>query len=297
MGAVEKPTVLMVDDEEDLLEQGQEFFEGFNGHKFNGVTTFEEAVEKISETPGDMVAFVDIHLKGKRSGIDLLRFIQEYASHRVVPYAYTGQTSITVERKALAAGAIHVFHKPVDTLERLVVYAEESLVSRLLHKASSDDLTELHRYSSFSKLAVSELKTAKVRRDGKHPEVFSLLFINVDNFSSIGETHGYLSGDKTLQTVADVLRKGVRPTDHLCHKGGSEFLVWLPGVEGRKAVEVVNELRQRTAETQVELEESKFFTSISVGAVSTAWDEISEEDPESTLEIMIRKAHADLRKS
>ena len=35
------------------------------------------------------------HLKGgRKSGLDLLRYIQENASHRVVAYAFTGETSL-----------------------------------------------------------------------------------------------------------------------------------------------------------------------------------------------------------
>lgn len=288
----EKPVILMVDDDEEIRSMARTYFQEVHGHAFVAANGFEDAVRVIHDTPGQMVAFVDIHLKGdSKSGLDLLRYIQEFASHRVVPYAFTGETSLLVETKALQAGAINVFHKSVDQIDRLVVYAEESLVARLVRRWAEDDLTGLDNFHGFRRAVLAELTTARDRPDEKHPEVFSLMFIDVDRFKQINDNHGHMIGDEALKAIASALRKSVRPTDHLCRKGGDEFLVWLPGADEGRAREIGEALRGEVASHAVENEDGEpvSFT-VSVGAAQLQRDEIGD-DVDETLEELIVKAN------
>jgi diguanylate cyclase (GGDEF)-like protein len=277
--ATDKPVVLMVDDDQEIREMAKTYFEEVHGHHFAAANSFDEAVRVIHDTPGQMVAFVDIHLKGgKKSGLDLLRYIQENASHRVVAYAFTGETSLLVEAKALQAGAINVFHKSVDQIDRLVVYAEESLVSRLVRRWAEDDLTGLDHFHAFRRAVIAEMTAARDRHDQKHPSVFSLLFIDADKFKAINDTHGHLAGDMALKAIAAAMRSNVRPTDHVCRKGGDEFMVWLPGADEQKALEVGKQIQDAIAADSVKTEsgESISFT-VSVGASEIGREEIGDD--------------------
>src|SRR5688500_1826471 len=225
----DKPVILMVDDDREIREMAKTYFEEVHGHRFAAANSFDEAVRVIHDTPGQLVAFVDIHLKGgKKSGLDLLRYIQDNASHRVVAYAFTGEQSLLVEAKALQAGAINVFHKSVDQIDRLDVYAEESLVSRLVRRWAEDDMTGLDNFHGFRRAVKAALAAARDRKES-HPAVSSLLFIDAVSFKGINDTYGHLVGDMVLTEIARGLRANVRPTDHLCRKGGDEFFVWLSG--------------------------------------------------------------------
>ena len=288
----DKPVVLMVDDDQEIREMAQTYFEEVHGHHFVAANSFDEAVRVIHETPGQMVAFVDIHLKGgKKSGLDLLRYIQENASHRVVAYAFTGETSLLVEAKALQAGAINVFHKSVDQIDRLVVYAEESLVSRLVRRWAEDDLTGLDNFHAFRRAVLAEMTSARDRHERQHPSVFSLLFIDADRFKAINDTHGHLAGDMALREIARVLRGSVRPTDHLCRKGGDEFLVWLPGADERKALEVGQEIQKAIAATTIRTESGDAIGfSVSVGTGQVGREDIGD-DVEQVLEGLIARAN------
>src|SRR5688500_11423732 len=242
----DKPVILMVDDDREIREMAKTYFEEVHGHRFAAANSFDEAVRVIHDTPGQLVAFVDIHLKGgKKSGLDLLRYIQENASHRVVAYAFTGETSLLVEAKALQAGAINVFHKSVDQIDRLVVYAEESLVARLVRRWAEDDLTGPDNFHGFRRAVKAEMAASRDRED--HPPVSSLLFSDADKFKNINDTYGHLAGDMALKEIARVLRANVRPIDHLCRKGGVEFLVWLSGADEESALEVGRHLTEALA--------------------------------------------------
>jgi diguanylate cyclase (GGDEF)-like protein len=54
-----------------------------------------------------------------------------------------------------------------------------------------------------------------------------LLFIDLDDFKQINDSHGHAAGDRVLQTVGRVIRANLRSRDWVARWGGDEFLVLL----------------------------------------------------------------------
>jgi diguanylate cyclase (GGDEF)-like protein/PAS domain S-box-containing protein len=77
----------------------------------------------------------------------------------------------------------------------------------------------------------------------------AILYIDLDHFKPINDTHGHTVGDEVLQAFALRLQGLVRPTDAVARLGGDEFAVALTGIRKLDdaaliADEIVNMARQ-----------------------------------------------------
>lgn len=69
--------------------------------------------------------------------------------------------------------------------------------------------------------------TQTITRAKRYDETFSLLFIDLDGFKSVNDTHGHDAGDLVLKKTAQKIRNRLRESDMVCRWGGDEFTVIL----------------------------------------------------------------------
>ncbi len=115
----------------------------------------------------------------------------------------------------------------------------------------TDDLTGLYNHR-YMQVALEH----EIRRSQRYGLHFSLLFLDLDNFKQINDTHGHLAGSAALQEVGRLLRACVRDVDTLFRYGGDEFAAILVETDGHTAKIVAERIRE-TLEGHVFLEERK----------------------------------------
>jgi diguanylate cyclase (GGDEF)-like protein len=78
-----------------------------------------------------------------------------------------------------------------------------------------------------------------------------VLFLDLDDFKPVNDTHGHEVGDEVLQQAAHRIVGATRETDLVARQGGDEFLVLLAdidvGSDGDAAIGVAEDVRLRVA--------------------------------------------------
>src|SRR5213079_3571828 len=117
------------------------------------------------------------------------------------------------------------------------------LLKRAEALSVTDDLTRL--YNSRYLNLVLRRETKRASRSGRP---LSLLFLDLDGFKAINDTHGHLFGSRALVEAASVIRASARETDMVARFGGDEFALILPDTGGEGAFAVGERIRDRIAE-------------------------------------------------
>ncbi|MDX1588580.1 MAG: diguanylate cyclase [Oleiphilaceae bacterium] len=108
--------------------------------------------------------------------------------------------------------------------------------TRLEYLAQYDALTELPNRSLFRDRLRNALK--KSQRDGTR---LAVIYLDLDRFKHINDSHGHTTGDQLLQEVARRLRVSVRESDTVSRLGGDEFVVLLDSINRQEDAAVVAE--------------------------------------------------------
>ncbi len=96
--------------------------------------------------------------------------------------------------------------------------------------AMHDPLTRLPNLTLFNDRLRQGLAQAQ-----RHGWTLAVLFIDLDQFKPINDSHGHSVGDAVLKLVAQRLGAGVRASDTVCRRSGDEFLVLLPEISSAEA--------------------------------------------------------------
>ena len=132
-------------------------------------------------------------------------------------------------------------------LETLLVPAGFALdlaltLKRVEALSVTDDLTRLYN-ARYLNMALRR-ETRLAQRAGRP---LSLLFIDLDGFKSINDSHGHLAGSRALVEAGTVVRLSSRETDIVARFGGDEFALVLPDTGSQGALAVGERIRERIA--------------------------------------------------
>jgi diguanylate cyclase (GGDEF)-like protein len=74
-------------------------------------------------------------------------------------------------------------------------------------------------------------------------EEFSLLFVDLDHFKAVNDTHGHLVGSRLLAEVGGLMKRSLGPAAAAFRYGGDEFVALMPGAGKAKGIEATMKLR------------------------------------------------------
>jgi len=128
-------------------------------------------------------------------------------------------------------------------LQALCDYAAISIenaraVEKIQELTITDDCTGLFNARHLHKTLETE-----VYRSARFGYQFSVIFIDLDHFKSVNDTHGHLVGSRLLAEVGYLIKAQLRLIDFAFRYGGDEFVVLLPQTAKDQAVVVAKRLQ------------------------------------------------------
>lgn len=136
-------------------------------------------------------------------------------------------TSLTAEPVFDAEGrVVEVRSIDIDITDRKRAEDEiKAVQEELVRRANYDALTNLPNRT----LLLDRLAQALIRAQRQRDKV-AVLFIDLDRFKHVNDTHGHDAGDRLLQDAARRLRSCVREGDTVARLAGDEFVVVLSSI-------------------------------------------------------------------
>jgi diguanylate cyclase (GGDEF)-like protein len=100
-----------------------------------------------------------------------------------------------------------------------------------------------------------------IRSDGQ----IAVLFLDLDDFKKVNDSHGHTDGDKLLIQAANRLRSSIRQVDMACRFGGDEFVVVLGHLDNENDAILVAEEILEAFKAPIKIQNSLFYVSTSIG--------------------------------
>lgn len=132
----------------------------------------------------------------------------------------------------------------------------------MLRLATTDHLTGLLNRNRFTEELERTVGLAK-----RHNTQGVLLFLDMDRFKAVNDTHGHDAGDAMIREFAKVVRKTMRSTDIVARLGGDEFGIIMHNVTLEDAEPKVRELVRKISQMRVDYKGAHLQVTTSVGMV------------------------------
>ncbi len=134
------------------------------------------------------------------------------------------------------------------------------LLERERRLARLDSLTGVFNGRAFGEEAERFIALSK-----RKAQPMTVVYIDLDDFKKINDTHGHSGGDQILRMVAQTLHACTRPYDLVARLGGDEFCVLLPETD---SVEAKGFMVQASKCVEQDAAKNGWEISFSVGVVT-----------------------------
>jgi two-component system, cell cycle response regulator len=224
---------------------------------------------------------LDLQMPGM-DGFEVMDGLKADASEDYLPViALTAQPAH--KRRALQAGARDFISKPFDLvdvttrihnmLEVRLLYKKLENYNKVLEQRTLHDIaTGLPNRNLFNDRLTHAIALAK-----RHTWTLAVMFLDLDRFKFINDSHGHAVGDEVLKGVAKRLLQHARDEDTVCRNGGDEFLYLMMDPRGSENIERIAGALLKVIAQPIDLGDLQPVVNASIGIAVYPGDGTSEE--------------------
>ena len=136
------------------------------------------------------------------------------------------------------------------------------LFEEVRNLAVKDELT-----GCYSRRFFFESLESECRQSERYRTPLSVMMFDADDFKSINDNYGHMTGDRVLKDIAAVAFGCLRTADIFCRYGGEEFVVLMPST-GIDEARIVAERVRNSIEAQVVIPRNGESVTVSIGCSS-----------------------------
>jgi diguanylate cyclase (GGDEF)-like protein len=257
----EPPRVLSVEDDPDQAAFVSAVLESA-GYRVRICADAKNLETELSAFRPDLV-LMDIHLPGT-DGYSLARYIRQQEAHAALPILFlTTKSHIESQIESRRAGGDDYLVKPVAPGLLLSSAAGRIERARFLRNLlERDGLTRLLTHTAFLERA-----RAVISENARNPGTpVAMVVLDLDGFKPLNDRFGHPVGDTVLCSLAGLLRRRLRQSDHVGRLGGDEFAAIIENIGGNQAVRLLERMREEfSALDQVATDGTVFHATFSAG--------------------------------
>ncbi len=214
--------ILIVDDVTTNLKCAAEVLQDY--YKLSMAKSGAQAINFLQKAKPDLI-LLDIRMP-EMDGYQTLEIIKSNPETANIPVVFlTVDDQRESEIKGLKMGAMDFILKPFEPgvmLSRIdKILQIEDLRKNLSISARKDVLTGLWNRKHI------EDELERYLESGEEKGVFFIF--DVDNFKTVNDTYGHITGDAVLVRFAEILESSIGPRDIAARIGGDEFVTFLKG--------------------------------------------------------------------
>jgi len=153
------------------------------------------------------------------------------------------------------------------------IKTRKRLEEKMKHMATHDELTGLA-----NRVLLKDRVNTAISFHKRQKLEIAVLFIDLDGFKIINDTHGHDVGDELLIKVADKLKCCVRQSDTVVRFGGDEFVLLLTGLHHKNEAAYIADKVLKLMQQPFELSAEVVNVGCSIGIAMYPDDGITDND-------------------
>ena len=137
--------------------------------------------------------------------------------------------------------SLAVADHPAEAIRMDTKQQVQEIKDKVTRRLRTDRLTGVLNRETF----VTQVRSRCANLSLFEPNQFSLLFIDLNGFKAVNDTHGHHAGDQVLKIAAGRMKQQLHRDDAIARFGGDEFVIYLHGADDLASVEATCDKLQR----------------------------------------------------
>lgn len=239
---------------------------------YQGQDALEMVENSLQEGRPYAVAFVDMRMPPGLDGVQTVRRIWELDPEVLVVFcsAYCDYSWEDLVQQLGRTDRFLILKKPFDNVEVrqcAAAMAERWAVSR------TDALTGI-----LNRRAFDEHLRREWAHSLRHERPLAFVIVDLDLFKVLNDLEGHCAGDQALKLTSQLLGQDAPAGSALCRFGGDEFCMLIPGSDEASATEWAESVRQRIANSTIQIGDRQVQLTLSCGVASLNAAALREAD-------------------